>query len=119
MRLYCQDSDYVFILDKKQKQLRDQDFPPLPAGRGTEVISGFFYQDLSFLGQELKAQEVIVTHTAWVWELKVPPVPVVPGCRGAAEGATHGCWIADGFGHVITDGSAAFSREGFRVPRAV
>lgn len=57
MRLHYQDSQYVFIPDKKQEQLGDQDSLPLPAARGTEVISGFFYQSLSFLGEELKAQE--------------------------------------------------------------
>lgn len=68
--------------------------------------------------------EVSVTHTAQLWELKMPSVPVVLGCRGAAEAGARRRWIADGFcGGIRTgssaDGSAAFARECFRLLRAV
>lgn len=68
--------------------------------------------------------EVSITHTALAWKLKMPSGSIVLGCRGAAKAGTHGCWIADGFCRGIrtgssADGSAAFTREEFRLPRTM
>lgn len=49
--------------------------------------------------------EVSVTHTAWVWELKMPSVSIVPGCRVLPKQAPMSVGLQMDF--VVASGQAA------------